>query len=195
MEEFSIGENILLCPIIQAGGEGRWMYLPKGEWFNYWTDELTASQKEIWVDAGIDKIPMFIKAGSVIPKYPVLQYVGEKPIAYIELNVYFINGIKDNNQLYEDEGNGYNYSDGIFRHSIFVVKGSENTLTVEQQILQDLYLPDYKKYRVKLHGVNATISVATVDNIQLDVRIQSFIATDIYVLEVPLNFKVIQYHW
>ena len=195
MEEFSIGENILVCPIIQAGGEGRWMYLPKGEWFYYWTDELTVSQKEIWVDAGIDKIPMFIKAGSVIPKYPVLQYVGEKPIAYIELNVYFINGIKDNNQLYEDEGNGYNYSDGIFRHSIFVVKGSENTLTVEQQILQDLYLPDYKKYRVKLHGVNATISVATVDDIQLDVRIQSFIATDIYVLEVPLDFKVIQYHW
>ncbi len=54
--------------------------IPKGEWYNFWDNELIKGGEEIWVDADIDSMPIFVKAGAIIPKYPIQQYVGEKEI-------------------------------------------------------------------------------------------------------------------
>lgn len=78
MAEFSLGDNLLVCPITAQGADGRWMYLPRGYWYYYWTDDLQAGGSEVWASADLTRIPLFVKAGAVVPMQPVLQYVGEK---------------------------------------------------------------------------------------------------------------------
>ena len=78
MAEFGLGDHLLICPITTPGADGRWMYLPRGDWFYYWTDALTAGGSEVWAAADLTRIPLFMKAGAVLPMQPVLQYVGEK---------------------------------------------------------------------------------------------------------------------
>ena len=91
-DEFIFGEQILVCPIQEPNAKGRRMYIPRGKWHNYWTGEVIDGGMEKWVVADIDKIPIFIKSGAIIPKYPVQQYVGEKSIDQLVLNVYFLGG-------------------------------------------------------------------------------------------------------
>ena len=91
-DEFLFGEQILVCPVQEPNSQGRRMYVPKGKWYNYWTDELVEGGVEKWVSAPLDRIPLFIKEGAMIPKYPVQQYVGEKKLTELKIDVYFKEG-------------------------------------------------------------------------------------------------------
>lgn len=84
------------------------MYFPKGKWYNYWTDELVEGGVERWVSAEIHRIPLFVKEGGMIPKYPVQQYVGEKEIEKLAIDVYFKEGT-ERSEVYEDQQEGYDY--------------------------------------------------------------------------------------
>ena len=84
-DEFIFGDHFLVCPIQEPNAKGRRMYIPRGNWHNFWTGELVEGGSERWVASDIDKIPIFIKEGAIIPKYPVQQYVGEKEIEQLTL--------------------------------------------------------------------------------------------------------------
>jgi alpha-glucosidase len=161
MAEFSLGDNLLVCPITQAGADGRWMYLPKGEWYYYWTDELKAGGQEVWASADLTRIPLFMKAGAVVPMQPVMQYVGEKVVEQLTLHVYYKNGTAES-VLYDDGGEGYAYQDGQQTTRRFRVTGDATSLTLTQASEGDYQTP-YSTYRVVLHGLPAAIEAATAD--------------------------------
>jgi alpha-glucosidase len=161
MAEFGLGENILVCPITQAEAEGRWLYLPRGNWYYYWTDELTVGGKEIWADAKLDRIPLYVKAGAVIPMYPVQQYVGEKEIKELTLHVYYKKGSHEST-LYEDAGEGYDYETGQCTVKKFIVTGTADSLTLEQTAV-GCFTASYKTYRIVLHGLPFTASTGKID--------------------------------
>jgi alpha-glucosidase len=128
-DEFIFGKQILVCPIQEANAKGRRMYVPRGNWYNYWTDEVVKGGKEMWVDADIDSMPVFIKEGAVIPKYPVQQYVGEKEITEITLDVYYKNG-KEKSELFSDANDGYDYIKGRYSLRTFSLTGRTNELII-----------------------------------------------------------------
>lgn len=66
-DEFLLGENILVAPVVMQGMTKRMVYLPKGDWYDYWTKEKISGPVWIVKDAPIDVCPMYIKAGSIIP--------------------------------------------------------------------------------------------------------------------------------
>ena len=68
-DEFMIGDRLLVCPVLQAGAEGRKIYLPEGPWYSLWDDSIVEGKKEVWVKCGLHQIPLFVKPGSVIPMY------------------------------------------------------------------------------------------------------------------------------
>jgi alpha-glucosidase len=80
------------------------MYVP-GQWYNYWTNDFVNGGKEIWVDTKFDSV--FIKAGAIIPKYPVQQYVGELEFDELTLDLYYKEGKES--VVYEDAQDGYDY--------------------------------------------------------------------------------------
>jgi alpha-glucosidase len=150
-DEFTYGDKILICPVLEPGQKSRSVYLPKGKWYNFWNHELVEGGKEIIVLTPLDIIPIFVKAGSVIPEYPVMQYVGEKEIEEVKLNVYY-SDTEANSFLFEDYGETFAYEQDIYLEKKFVVKGKDRKLTI-QQSMEGLYTPRYENYHFNIVGL------------------------------------------
>ncbi len=150
-DEFTFGDKILVCPVLEPGQESRKVYLPKGNWYYYWTNELIEGGEEVTVPTPLETIPVFIKAGSVIPEYPVMQYVGEKEIDEVKLNVYY-SDYEVNSFLFEDYGETFAYEQDIYLEKKFVVKGKKNKFTIEQS-MEGLYTPRYENYELNIIGL------------------------------------------
>ena len=108
------------------------VYLPaNNKWFDFWTGETFTGGKSIKTDAPIEKIPLFVKAGSIIPMGPFLQYSTEKPADPIELRIY--TGTNGSFTLYEDENDNYNYEKGIYATIDFKWDDTKQELTISDR--------------------------------------------------------------
>jgi alpha-glucosidase len=165
-DEFVFGNQILVCPILEPNALGRRMYVPKGEWYNYWTKELVTGGKELWVDTKYDEIPVFVKAGAIIPKYPVQQYVGELEFDELELDVYYYLG-KEKSLVYEDAQDGYDYKKGRYSLMSFQAVGKEKEFIM--QLHKDgKFETNYTKFKINLFGLPFKISHIEVDKVKID---------------------------
>ncbi len=161
-DEFIFGDKILVCPIQEPNAKGRRMYIPRGGWYNLWTDEFIEGGKEKWVDAEIDSMPIFIKEGAIIPKYPVQQYVSEKTIEEVTLDIYYKKG-KEVSKLFDDAHDGYDYTKGRYSLRTFKLVGKEKELIIQQH-KSGKFIANYKTFKLKLHGLPFEISKIQIDN-------------------------------
>lgn len=186
-DEFIFGEKILVCPIQEPNGLGRRMYIPRGNWFDFWTDELVEGGKEKWVAADLDKIPLFIKEGAIIPKYPVQQYVGELDIKELILDVYYKKGI-ESSEVYEDSEDGYDYKKGRYSFRNFKLHGKLKSVSI-QQFKDGDFITSYNKLKFNLHGLPFTITKVQVDN--EDVSLEDIMAKGENTLLIDKNFTTL----
>lgn len=139
-DEFMCGDSILVCPVTKPMYyepdnksinelKVRKCYLPNGtEWYDYWTNKRLSGGSYVIVDAPIDKIPLFIRAGSIIPMEEGLQYaqqVSEKPF---QIHIYPGNDCEY--ELYEDSGDGYEYEEGIYNKILMKWEDKESKFTI-----------------------------------------------------------------
>jgi alpha-glucosidase len=164
-DEFVFGDKILVCPILEANSRGRRMFLPRGNWYNHWTNEFVKGGKELWVDADIDSMPIFIKEGAIIPKYPVQQYVGEKTIEQVTLEVYYKEG-KEESLLFDDAHDGYDYTKGRYSLRTFKLNGKSNELIIQQH-KEGKYITSYETFLLKFHGLPFKIKTVQLDNVEI----------------------------
>lgn len=160
-DEFCVGDQLLVCPVLAEGVDGRWLYLPRGHWFYFWDDTPHIGGKEVWADAPLDRIPFFVKAGTVMPFAPVSQYIGEKQHGHQTLHAYFASG-EVYSSFYEDAGEGYAYQHGEYRHRYFRMWGSNSKLEI-QQTSEGSYTPSYQDYELITHGLPFMPKKAVVD--------------------------------
>ncbi|GGD17596.1 glycoside hydrolase family 31 protein [Hyunsoonleella pacifica] len=161
-DEFVFGEKILVCPVNGPNQKGRRMYIPRGKWYNFWTDEVVSGGQEVWVDADLDSMPIFVKEGAIIPKYPIQQYVGEKTIDELLLDVYYTEG-KEESMVYEDANDGYDYIKGRYSLRSFRLLGKKKELIIQQH-KTGKFMTTYKTFKLNLHGVPFKIKKVQVDN-------------------------------
>ncbi|WP_264530226.1 glycoside hydrolase family 31 protein [Flavobacterium sp. N502540] len=161
-DEFIFGNQILVCPILEPNAVGRRMYIPRGEWYNYWTNEFATGGREVWIDTKFDEIPVFVKAGAVIPKYPVQQYVGELEFDELTLDLYFKLG-KEKSVVYEDAQDGYDYKKGRYSFLSFSTIGKEKELIVQLH-KEGKYDTPYSKYKINLIGLPFKVAEIEIDN-------------------------------
>jgi len=161
-DEFIFGDQILVCPIQEPNAKGRRMYIPRGIWYDFWTNETIEGGAEKWVDADIDKIPIFIKEGAIIPKYPVQQYVGELTIEELQLDVYYKLGTENSN-IYEDAQDGYDYTKGEYSLRNLKLTGKENELII-QQFKDGNFITTYETFKLNLMGLPFKIKGIRLDN-------------------------------
>jgi len=167
-DEFVFGESILVCPIIEQNARGRRMYIPRGNWYNYWTNERIKGGKELWVDADIESMPIFIKEGAIIPKYPVQQYVDELDFDEVTLDVYFKEG-KEVSTLFDDANDGYDYTKGRYSLRTFKLSGKENQLIIQQH-KEGKYTTKYKAFNLKIYGLPFEVKEIQLDNEVIDLE-------------------------
>ena len=164
-DEFVFGNQILVCPILEPNAVGRRMYIPRGQWYNYWTNDEVKGGKEIWVDTKFDQIPIFVKAGAIIPKYPVQQYVGELEFEELTLDIYYKEG-KEKSVVYEDAQDGYDYKKGRYSFLSFQATGKEKELNIQLH-KEGKYDTNYSKYKINLIGLPFKVKIIEIDNVEV----------------------------
>ncbi|MCI4668482.1 MAG: glycoside hydrolase family 31 protein [Bacteroidia bacterium] len=161
MEEFCLGDHLVAAPVAEPGLKRRGFYLPKGRWYNFKGNKAYSGGKEQFMDVDLNSIPLFVKEGAVLPIAPVMQYVGEKEFDQHELHVY-AGSDEVKSQWYEDEGDGYGYTEGNYRLANFYVKGSGSGISMKQEI-EGNFDPCYKEYKLFIHGIKSKKTRCLVD--------------------------------
>lgn len=184
-DEFLYGDKILVCPIVEPNSKGRRMYFPEGNWYNYFTDEKVQGGDEQWVDCELDTLPLFVKEGAMIPKYPVMQYVGEKTIDQLKVDAYFKLG-KEASMVYEDAQDGYDYLKG--RNSIrnFTFIGKSDSVVI-QQYISGKYETSYDTIEINLIGLPFDKGI-----VELDTEIVDYSEKDGTTITVKKDFTEIR---
>lgn len=111
-DQYMFGDNLMVAPVTTKGAITRSVYLPEGTWFNYWTVDKYEGKSYHHVVAPIDTIPLFVKAGSIIPMQPEMIYAEEKPVDLITLDIFPYG--ESGFDLYEDDHLSAEYQNGNF---------------------------------------------------------------------------------
>jgi alpha-D-xyloside xylohydrolase len=125
-DQFMFGPAMLVSPVLTDHATDRQLYLPAGaEWYDFWTGDRTTGGKQITAPAPLDRIPLDVRAGSILPMGPAIEYAGQLADP-IELRVY--PGADGEFSLYEDQGDTYAYKQGA--HSVIPIHWDDATRTL-----------------------------------------------------------------
>ena len=128
-DEYMFGESFLVAPILQDNTRARSVYLPKGtKWTNFWTGETVEGGRNTTFKGSIDQIPLYVKAGTIMPWGPDVQYSTQQQWDNLEVRIY--SGQDGSFVLYEDENDGYGYEEGRYTEIPFSWDEANETLTI-----------------------------------------------------------------
>jgi len=151
-DEFLIGQNVLVAPVVNQGADRRMVYLPEGEWYDYWTKEKLTGPLWLIREASLEVCPIYIKAGSVIPTMEPKSYIDQKPDTVLTLDVYPGEGEYDH---YLDNGEDFAYREGKLNHYHFCV---DRDGEVKGYLLHAGYENAYEEIRVSVLGQERELS-------------------------------------
>jgi alpha-glucosidase/alpha-D-xyloside xylohydrolase len=110
-DQYLCGRNLLVAPVVEPGLTSRQVYLPHGDWYDFWTGErLAGGGREISRAVDLETLPLYVRAGTILPLGPVKQYTGEPTDLPLSISIY--SGIDASFLLYEDDGSSFNYRKG-----------------------------------------------------------------------------------
>lgn len=153
-DQYMLGDAMMVCPVTTKGAQTRTVYLPKGNWVNYRTGETLAGGRYYNIVTPLDMLPIFVKAGSIIPMQPVMRYIGEKQPDVITLDIY--PGEHAETELYEDDGKSLDYQQGQFA----ITKISANAGRIDIQRPAGGFTPPAHRYLLNIHLQRAPASVS-----------------------------------
>jgi alpha-D-xyloside xylohydrolase len=122
-DQFMFGPALLVNPVLKADATHRSVYLPSSpKWYDFWTGVSTSGGKEIEAEAPLDRIPLYVRAGSILPMGPEIEYADQNPGGPIELRIY--RGADGEFTLYDDAGDSYDYEKG--QHSVIPIRWNDS---------------------------------------------------------------------
>ena len=131
-DQWMFGPALMACPVAEYKARNRSVYFPKQSgWYDLYTGEYILGGQSLIVDAPYDRIPVYVREGSIIPYGPEMQYCDEKPADLINLYVYA--GADGQFQLYEDDGTTYDYERGKYLTIDITYRDATRTLTIGKQ--------------------------------------------------------------
>lgn len=131
--EYMFGKSLLINPITQGNIQSWKTYLPEhaAGWIDFWNGETYEGGQYVDIPASIEKIPVFVKAGTILPLGMKKQYASENLNAPLEIHIY--PGEDASFILYEDEGDNYNYEKGAYSNIRFNWNDRKRVLTIEER--------------------------------------------------------------
>jgi alpha-glucosidase len=142
-DQFMFGKELLVAPVLKKGAQTRRLYLPEGDWIDFHNPrQHFEGGQQLSVKATLDKIPIFVKKGSIVPMMPVMQYIHEKRDYPLSLHIYPANpGDSASFELYEDDGETTKYLEDSYSRTRF------SCYTKEQSYLVRLHKPVQRGYQ------------------------------------------------
>lgn len=156
-DQYLFGSDLLVCPVTMKGAKSRTVYLPEGNWINYWTGEKHSGRKYLEVESPVNTIPLFVKAGAVIPMQPAMKYMDEHPVDQVTLDIF--PGANTTAELYEDDGHSLQYQEG--KYAVTKIRNEEKKpfLNIRISKPEGQYLPATHQYLLKLRADATPVSV------------------------------------
>ncbi|MFI5138654.1 MAG: DUF5110 domain-containing protein, partial [Sphingobacteriales bacterium] len=184
-DQYMFGPAFMVCPVTDqlysgkpsdSGKKTRKVYLPRQtKWYNFWNGELINGGKAIDADAPIDIIPLFVKAGSIIPVGPSIEYATQTSTSPTEIRVY--PGADGKFTIYEDENDNYNYEKGDYAVFNIFWNDKRRVLTIDSRKGQFKGMAKSRKFNIVLvrpgHGVADNITLAADKQITYGGRLTS----------------------
>jgi alpha-D-xyloside xylohydrolase len=160
-DEFMYGPAFLVNPVTEPGATTRRVYLPGARWYDFWTGRSLDGGMEINADAPLDRLPLYIRAGSIVPLGPEVEWSTEKPADPIELRVY--RGADGVFTLYEDENDNYNYEKGVYATILLRWDDAMQTLTIGDRQGRFPGMLASRTFRVAFVGENHGVGIGPSD--------------------------------
>lgn len=148
-DQYLFGKELMVCPVTTKGAQTRTVYLPEGVWYDWWTGKRYTGKQYIHVVTPLDTIPIFAKGGAIIPTQPSMNYVNEKKVDVITLDIFPGNG---KFSLYEDDGESLTYKQNNFRTTDISLKESTGRYEINIDKPRGIYKPSTHSYLLKLHA-------------------------------------------
>ena len=156
-DEFLWGRDILVAPVTEKGATSRQLYLPRGVWYDWWTGEKIEGGREIERGVDLTTMPLYVRAGAIIPLAPVKQYTGEKVDGPLTLQVY--RGADGQFLLYEDDGSTFNFRKGEWMGIQMAWNDRRRSLTLRLAEGSRMLPPIRRKIEVRLVAENITRAI------------------------------------
>ena len=129
-DQWMFGPALMACPVGEYKARSREVYFPQGGWYDFYSNKYIQGGQTLTVDAPYERIPVFVRAGSILPIGPQMQWSDEKPADLIHILVY--PGADGQFTLYEDEGTNYNYEKGKYATITFTYDDTHHQLTISK---------------------------------------------------------------
>jgi len=147
-DEYLLGPALLVSPVYEYGARKRKVYLPAGtRWYDFYSGTVFAGGETIDAAAPLERMPVFVKAGAIVPIGPAIEYTGQKPDAPVTLYVY--TGANGKFELYEDDGVSYGYERGEFARIPFTYDDATGTLTIGSRSGGFPHMPGKRTFHVR----------------------------------------------
>jgi alpha-glucosidase len=152
-DEFLLGSALLVAPITRPGIEHRHVYLPQGTWFHYWSGGRFDGPAHVLAHAPLGEPALYVRANTVIPMWPEMNHVGERPADPLTLLLYPAEGASES-VLYEDAGNGFGYERGEYARRRVVCEASDDGVSIRFGEREGSFLPERSSVNLEFRGVD-----------------------------------------
>lgn len=163
-DEFMVGDDLLVAPIVKPDITSRLVYFPKGIWYDFWTNKKYTGGTMIRVDAPLETVPMFVRGGAIIPMGPEMKYAGEKPVDPITFAIYPNEEGSASTTLYEDDGLSPAYLRGIFRRTKISARRLDNSYIASVAAPEGDYKPGPRTFRFVIEGATGPHTATVADD-------------------------------
>jgi alpha-glucosidase (family GH31 glycosyl hydrolase) len=167
-DQYLWGRDILVSPVVEKGATSRRLYLPRGEWFDFWTEERLEGGREIDRTVDLETMPLHVRAGAILPFGPVKQYVDEPVAAPLIVVVY--PGANATFSLYEDDGKTFDYKKGAWMRIAMAWNDATRVLSLRLSPGSRMLPPARRAIEVRLAGQKVTES-AVFEGKPIEVRL------------------------
>ncbi len=147
-DQYLWGRDILVAPVVEKGATQRKLYLPRGGWYDFWTNERHEGGREITRGVDLGTLPLYVRAGAIVPMGPVRQYTAEKVDGPLEIRVY--PGANGNFLLYEDDGSSFDFKQGAWMGVQMTWNDGRKTLALQLAAGSRMLPPARRELRIKL---------------------------------------------
>ncbi|NHC34166.1 glycoside hydrolase family 31 protein [Scytonema millei] len=149
-DQVLLGAGLMAAPIYRPGIEHRAVYIPAGTWYDWWTGEAFTGPTHILAHAPLEKMPLYVRSGTVIPMQPVVQFVDEKTCNPLTLRVWAGQGEWT---MYEDDGLSFDYRQGVWSTTTYRVNTTGEETIVEIGARQGEWTPPAREVAIEVVGV------------------------------------------
>ena len=149
--QFLFGRDLLVAAQLDEMTDSWTLGLPPGEWYDYWTGEKFAGHQVLHESPELEELPLYVRAGAIIPQQPIVQHTDEAPQGPLTLRVYA--GEDCEGSLYLDDGKTFDYTQGEYLRIRFACEPSEEGMTIKLSAREGSFEPWWKKIQLEVFGL------------------------------------------